>query len=110
MDAHVHGGITSGLRERGIDVLTAQEDQLDRAPDSELFDRATALGRVMITYDKDFLAEAHRRQSSGIEFTDVVFSQERDVRTGRWINELELIAMCLEPDEIRGRVEYLPLK
>lgn len=41
MDEHVHGAVTSGLRRRGVDVLTAQEDGQTGADDDSLLDRAT---------------------------------------------------------------------
>jgi hypothetical protein len=47
MDEHVPRAITEGLRLRGVDVLTAQEDNRRRASDSELLDRATELGRIL---------------------------------------------------------------
>ena len=40
MDVHVPAAITDGLRRRGVDVLTSQEDGTREADDSELL-RAT---------------------------------------------------------------------
>jgi predicted nuclease of predicted toxin-antitoxin system len=65
MDEHVPRAITEGLRLRGVDVLTAQEDNRRRASDSELLDRATELGRILFTQDSDLLREAARRQRTG---------------------------------------------
>ena len=56
MDEHVHRAITSGLRLRGVDVLTAQEDGRRKTADSLLLDRATELQRVLFSQDEDFLA------------------------------------------------------
>jgi Domain of unknown function (DUF5615) len=42
MDEHVHRAITIGLRLRGIDVLTVQEDGLTATPDPLILDRALA--------------------------------------------------------------------
>ncbi len=53
MDVHVHRAITTGLRMRGVDVITAQEDGYRRALDPDLLDRATALGRVLFSQDDD---------------------------------------------------------
>jgi len=61
MDVHVPRQITAGLRLRKVDVLTAQEDGLHEAVDSQLLDRSTALGRILFTHDDDFLKEATRR-------------------------------------------------
>ena len=51
MDVHVQRAISEGLRLRGIDVLTAQEDGGQRLPDPELLNRATVLGRVLFSQD-----------------------------------------------------------
>ena len=53
MDVHVPRAITQALRVRGIDVLTAQQDNATRLSDGELLDRASSLGRVLFTRDAD---------------------------------------------------------
>lgn len=55
--------VTVGLRQRGIDVLTAFEDGASEIDDASLLDRATALGRALFTQDADLLIEAARRQA-----------------------------------------------
>jgi len=54
MDVHVRREVTVGLRMRGVDVLTAQEDGAATLPDAELLTRATELGRVLFSQDTDF--------------------------------------------------------
>ena len=44
MDVHVPLAITEALRQRGLDVITAQEDGARRFDDPALLDRATELG------------------------------------------------------------------
>jgi predicted nuclease of predicted toxin-antitoxin system len=56
MDVHVPRAITEGLRLRGVDVLTAQEDGARRLSDAAILDKATAVGRVPFTRDMDLLA------------------------------------------------------
>jgi hypothetical protein len=46
MDVHVRWAITDGLRRRGVDVLTAQEDGGATLADPLLLDQATSLARV----------------------------------------------------------------
>lgn len=55
MDEHVPRPITVGLRLRGVDVLTAQEDEHRETDDAALLDRAAELGRVMFSFDADML-------------------------------------------------------
>ena len=60
MDVHIPRAVTSGLRHRGITVVTAQEDGFRTVADPILLDRATELGYPLFTQDEDLLAEAKR--------------------------------------------------
>ena len=109
MDQHVPRAITSGLRLRGVDVLTAFEDGTSTFADPELLDRASALGRALFSQDDDLLAEATRRQAAGTPFGGVVYAHPLRVSIGTCIGDLELIAMAREPDDLRNQVLFLPL-
>ena len=109
MDVHVPAAISRGLRRRGVDVLTAQDDGAVRLKDPELLDRAAVLGRIVFTRDQDFLAEAVRRQRAGIPFATVVFARQLRVSIGQCVQDLELISKASTPDACRGQIVYLPL-
>ena len=109
MDEHVHRAITTGLRLRGADVLTAQEDNHRNTPDPVLLDRATELQRVMFSQDEDMLIEAQRRQTEAIPFSGVIYGHQLRVTIGTCVRELELIAQAADPEDLANRVEYLPL-
>ncbi|MBX9585191.1 MAG: DUF5615 family PIN-like protein [Gemmataceae bacterium] len=110
-DHHVPGAVVRGLRRRGVDALTVQEDGHDSAPDPDVLDRAGALGRVLVTCDKDFLAEATARQAAGRWFVGVLKAVQNDMshRPGRYIDDLELIAVLDDPADYENRVPHLPL-
>jgi Domain of unknown function (DUF5615) len=108
-DEHVHGAITRGLRRRGVDVFTAQDDGRGHTPDPILLDRALALGRVTVTQDVDFLREAHRRQAAGEAFAGVAYCSEDLRAIGRYVNDLELIANIDDLTDWMNQVKYLPL-
>jgi hypothetical protein len=110
MDVHVPRAITHGLRLRGVDVLTAQEDDARRLSDSELLDRAATLGRVLFSRDTDLLVEATGRQRSGRWFAGVVYANQMHVTIGRCVDDLELIATAGDLADLANRVEYLPLR
>ena len=110
MDHHVRRPITTALRLRGVDVITAQQDGTATWDDDKLLDRATEFGRVVFTQDTDFLRMAAQRQRAGIAFAGVVFAEQRAVTIGQCIEELELIAKVYEPADMANRVEYLPLR
>jgi predicted nuclease of predicted toxin-antitoxin system len=110
VDVHLRRAITDGLRLRGIDILTAQEDGAREFEDSDLLDRATALGRVLFKHDDDLLRETTRRQQHGETFVGVIYAHQLNTTIGQCINDLELIGQGSEPEEWMSRTEYLPLK
>jgi hypothetical protein len=110
MDVHIPAAITEGLRLRGVDVLTAQEDGGRRLPDDKLLDRATALRRVLFTQDDDLLHTVAEHQRHGVAFAGVIYGHQLNVTIGQCIRDLELIALVNEPEDCANRVEYLPLR
>jgi len=109
MDEHVHQAITKELRQRGVNVLTVQEDGRTSFPDSIILDRATEIKRVMFSQDQDFLVEAKRRQTAGINFAGVIYARQSHVYIGDCIRDLELIAKACNPEDCANYVQYLPL-
>ncbi len=109
MDQHVPRAITTGLRLRNVDVLTAFEDGASDVDDPELLDRASALGRVFFSQDDDLLAEAARRQATGLPFSGVIYAHQLHVSIGVCIRDLEIIAIAGEPDDLRQQILFLPL-
>jgi predicted nuclease of predicted toxin-antitoxin system len=75
MDVHVPLPITRGLRRRGVDVLTAQDDCTTRFPDADLLRRARERGRILFSQDEDLIVEAVQCQRTGTPFATVVFAR-----------------------------------
>src|SRR4051812_31573965 len=101
MDVHVPAAITEGLRRRGVDVLTSQEDGTRQVGDEQLLIRATQVGRVLVSQDEDLLALAARWQSAGWEFSGLLFASQEGGSIGRYIDDLELIAACCAEVEMK---------
>lgn len=108
MDVHIPRAITNGWRLRGINVLTAQEDQNETLPDSDLLDRASDLGRARFSQDDDLLSEAHRRLSINQSFAGVIYSHQLSSPIGRCNEDLELIAKICDPEDMLNRIEFIP--
>jgi len=109
MDVNVRQAITDGLRLRGVDVLTAQEDGARRLSDTLLLDRATTLGRVLFSQDRDLLREAAERQRRDVPFAGVIYAHQLEATVGQCVKDLELLAYASDPGDFANRVEYLPL-
>ena len=109
MDEQVPKPITTGLRQRDVDVLTVQEDGRSGYPDPLLVDRATELGRVIFSQDEDLPMEAYHRQAEGINFSGVIYARQNQVSIGDCVRDLEVIAKVSNPEDCANRVYYLPL-
>ena len=109
MDHHVPRAITTSLRVRQVDVVTAYEDHASTLDDPLLLDRATALGRVLFTRDDDLLAEATHRQRDNRPFSGVIYAHQRRVSISQCIQDLELIAVTGTDDDVLNRVIFLPI-
>jgi hypothetical protein len=109
MDHNVIRGITESCLARGLDVLTASQDDYHERSDEEVLARATSLGRVVFTHDTDFIAITGEWLASGHPFAGVVFGHQSQVSIGRAVHDLELICSVLTTAEIRNQLIRLPL-
>ena len=109
MDVHVPSAVSDGLRQRGLDVVTAQLDGLREAEDEVLLERATQLTRILFTQDDDLFAICKQWIQQSREFAGVVYTHQLRMGIGETIEDLELIAVCATDAEVRNRVIYLPL-
>jgi predicted nuclease of predicted toxin-antitoxin system len=109
MDVDVPEAISRALLQRSVDVLTAQEDGTTRLPDDELLDRASALGQVLFSEDKDLLREAASRQRRGDPFSGVMYIHQLDLQIGRCVDGLDVVANVSTTEEMANWVQYLPL-
>jgi len=107
-DQHMPGPLAHGLRIRGVSVLVAEDDDNKELKDELLLERATALGRILVSNDKDFRRIAARWQSLGRPFAGVVAITDQHASYGLLIEHLLMIAEVYSPDDVTNRIEYIP--
>jgi hypothetical protein len=71
--------------------------------DENHLQRATAEGRVLCTFDTDFIELA----AAGQSHAGIVLGQQEVHYIGAWVNYLELMQAAMTPEEMIDRVEYL---
>ncbi len=108
MDVHILKAITVGLRLRGVDVLTAKDDDAVTLSDADLLERATELGRTLYSHNDDLLAEAHNHLSLVRNFAAVIYSHQLTSPIGHCIEDLEIIAKTCEPVDMLNQIEFIP--
>jgi hypothetical protein len=109
LDVHIDHAIASQLRVRQVDVLTAQEDGTDRLADEPLLERASRLGRPVVTHDIRFHAMAENWQHLGRPFCGLIFAHPLQVSIGQCVRDLELVAKATDPDDWVNAIIRLPL-
>jgi predicted nuclease of predicted toxin-antitoxin system len=109
MDVHVPRAITTALRMRSMDAVTAQEDGAAEFDDRRLLQRATELGRVLVSQDADLLREGMRRLRAHEDFSGIIYAHQLRITVGQMVQDLELIARATSREEWRGKIEYLPI-
>ncbi len=109
MDHHVPSSVTEGLRRKGIDVLTAYEDDNAETDDEILLMRSTALGRVLYSQDEDLLVIAHGWLQRGRAFSGLIYAHQLNITVGRAVRDLELMANVFEPQDMIDRIEFIPI-
>lgn len=103
LDEHVSPAIAEGLRRLGMDVTTTGDANLLGAADDRHLDFAKREGRVIFTNDSDFISFA----SANFEHPGVAYCDRDTKSIGEIIRHLCLMHDCMEPDEMRGRVEFI---
>jgi hypothetical protein len=109
MDVHVKAAITVGLRRRGMNVVTAQEDGGAYLEDVALLDCATALQRVLFSQDDNLLVIARERQATGVFFAGLIYGYQLAATVRKYVSELGVVCQVLDPEEMANRIDYLPL-
>jgi predicted nuclease of predicted toxin-antitoxin system len=102
-DQHVPRPVVEGLRRRGIDILTAQEAGRCALPDPDQLTFATSEGRVLVTFDSDFLA----LHQAGASHVGIAWCPATKYSIGELIQMLVLLHAVVSSDEMRNHVEHL---
>lgn len=103
LDEHVNPAIADAWRIRGIDVTTTLEAGLTSASDDDQLAFAIRENRVLITHDQDFLVLA----AKGRPHLGIGYCHQHTRTVGELIKALSLLAFCVEPAEIKDRIEFL---
>lgn len=103
LDESVSNAVADGLTRRGIDVTTTAEVNLISASDEEQIAFALTEKRVIFTQDDDFL----KLHQAGVSHYGITYCHQKSRNIGEIINTLALIWEWVEPEDIKGQVEFI---
>ena len=102
-DEAIPKAIVNGLRQRGVDVMTAAEADLLEASDEEHLAFAKSEARVMFCCDDDFL----RLSVEETEHAGIIYCHQRDRTIGQMVLGLVALWRNQTAEEIKGQVHFL---
>jgi predicted nuclease of predicted toxin-antitoxin system len=103
LDENVDPAIAHGLRNRGVDVTTSDDQGLNSADDDAHLRFGQAEGRVIVTHDEDFLKLA----ADGASHAGIAYCHIEARTIGEIVRYLDLMADCLTPEDMHDRVEFI---
>jgi hypothetical protein len=102
-DESVEVDVAEQMKLRGIDAVTVRDLGLRGDKDINHLRRASEMGRVLCTYDTDFL----RLHTQGHEHSGIAFGFHDRTTYGDWVRGLELICGVMSANEMKNHIEYL---
>lgn len=103
LDESVPVAVAVALRQRGIEVTTAEEAGLAGTSDREQLDYCRTSQRVLVVQDSDFLAF----HQAGETHYGLVFSHQQTRSIGEIVKALALIWELCDSAEFENRLEYI---
>ena len=103
LDENMPVELANQLNQRRIDTLTVRDLGKLGEDDPPLLIYASELGRVLCTYDHDYVDMAKR----GAEHAGIVFIPGAYRGIGVMVRYFELLHAVYNPDEMKNKVEYL---
>jgi hypothetical protein len=106
-DAEQHA-VVEGLRAQGIDVLTSEDVNKLRAPDSEQLATAASLSRAIYTFNVRDFARLHSEYlHAGESHAGIIVIPRQRYSIGEKIRRLAELASRLTAEDMINRIEYL---
>ncbi len=105
-DENVEIAVSEQLEKAGFDVVSVRSLNTRGEEDMNHLQSATKMGRVLCTYDSDFLALA----SQGIEHAGIAFAQSEKISIGDWVRELRFLYANISAEQARGQIFYVKAK
>ena len=105
-DESVELAVSSHLTAGGIDAVSAHSLDLLGDTDRNHLERAAEMGRVLCTYDADFL----RLAAEGAEHAGIIYAQQQKASIGGWVKEIRALHARLSAVDMHSRVIFLSLR
>lgn len=104
-DESVELAVSKQLAAGGLDVVSAHSLETLGDQDQSHLQRATTMGRVLCTYDADFL----RLSKSILDHAGIIYAKQQKGSIGAWVRELRAIHARITAEDAQNQVIFLSL-
>lgn len=101
-DEHVPTVILTALRSNGYDIEPGREHLAEGAADLDLLETSTALDRVLLTNDRDFVSLGKEADHWGI-----VIYVAQELSPGLFVRGIRRVDRQFTPQTMRNNIEWL---
>jgi predicted nuclease of predicted toxin-antitoxin system len=105
-DEPVELAVIEQLTHGGVDAVSAHALGFLGKPDAFHLQTATEMGRVLCTYDTDFLVLAAEVEAH----SGIVYAPQTSTSIGQWVRDVRALAETYTAEDFVNMVLYLPLK
>jgi hypothetical protein len=102
-DENVEIAVSEQLEKAGFDVVSVLSLNARGDDDLNHLQKAAEMGRVLCTYDSDFLALA----SEGVEHAGIAFAQSEKTSIGDWVRELRFLHANISAEQAKGQIFFV---
>ena len=102
-DEHIPSAVARGLQRRGLDGLTVQTAGRTGRSDQALLEFATSEGRVLFTFDDDFLQLA----AGQVVHAGILFCSANKFSIGELIHAILLVNDIIGEEDMKNHIEFL---
>ena len=101
-------GLAKGLRARGVDVTTTNEEGKTGLEDAEQLEHAASQGRVLYTYNTSDFHQLHIEYlAQGRSHAGIIFAPQQRYSIGEQIRRLLLLIATKPAEEMIDNAEFL---
>ncbi len=111
LDENFNNNIYRGISRSNpeLDIVRVQDCGLAGDPDPEVLTYAAEEGRVLLTHDVHTLTHFALRRIQKKHYMPGLIEVNQNCSTTLAIEQVIMVAKCLEPDEIKNQIFYIPL-
>jgi hypothetical protein len=100
--------LVTGLRARGIDLITADEEARRNVYDDRQLEFATSQGRVLYTFNTSDFYRIHTEWLiEGKTHAGIIFAPHQRYRTGEQVRRLLKLIKMRSAEDMIGEIEFL---